>query len=134
MKCVCEKQGSTLIEVLVSMVIIAVAALGGIALYHNSAELKTIALHKKMASESANSQMEEFRAMAYSDSALNVGVTTSDITVGGLSADVIDGLGMTVTVTDPGLGYKKIQVDIDWEEVSQIERNFNVSLITLKRP
>ena len=73
MKRICEQKGTTLIEVLVSMIIVAITAMGGIALYFNSAELKSMSVHKKMAIEIASSQMEEFRDMAYTDPALNVG-------------------------------------------------------------
>ena len=59
--------------------------------------------------------------------------TSSDVMIGGISANVVDGLGKTISITDLS-GYKQIQVDINWEEVGQIGKNFNVSLITLKMP
>ena len=134
MKTIRHRQGSTIIEVLVSLVIVTVTALGGIALYFNSTEIQSVVLHKKMAVRLADSRMEEFREMSYSDSALAVGVTTSDIIIGGLEARATDGHGMKTTVTDPGLGYKQVQVDIDWKDSGQIGRDFNVSLVTYKVP
>jgi len=135
-----NEEGWTLIEALVSMVIIVIIALSGIALYFNSSELERMALNKKIATELANSKMEGYRSADYST--LTAGVTTADVVIGGLDAKVSDGLGETVTIADIDgdsppdgtIDYKRVQVDINWEEAGKIERTFNISLITHIKP
>ena len=80
--------------------------------------------------------MEELRDLDYLDPALDPAnsPTKTNITIGRLDALIIDGNGMTVTVTDPGFGYKQIQVDIDWDEPGQFARPLNVSLLTFAGP
>jgi len=116
-----RNQGTTLVEVLVSLVMVAITTLGGIALYFSSTELQAIALHKKMAIELANSQMEECRRPGCD-------AGSSDIAIGGL--DITNGM----TIEDRSsawTGYDTKVVKVGWNESDPASRDFNVSFTTL---
>ena len=134
-----NKEGYTLIESLMCMIMISIAAFGGIAIYYYASELQTMVMHKKIVTELANKTMEEVRATAYST--LTAGVTTSNVTVGGISATTSDGHGMTVTVTnvdDPVGGtnpdYKQVQVDVAWREATKAGKEMTLTLLSFVAP
>lgn len=121
MKSIRNDRGTTLIEVLVSLLLVAITTLGGIALCFSATELQAIVLHKKMAIELANSKMEECRR-----SGCTVGA--SDITVSGL--DITDGM-MIQDITSIWTGYKEKVVNISWSEAGPTSPVFNISFTTL---
>ena len=114
-------QGTTLIEVLISILLIAITAMGGIALYFNASEIQGIVLHKKIAIEMANSQMEECRRSGCAPG-------SSDITISGLNITN----GMTIQDSaSTWAGYDQKTVSVGWEEAGPTSRNFNVTFTTL---
>jgi len=133
---ICKQSGSTLIEILVSMVVMAITLLGGIALYFNASELQKMAMHKKMATELANSRMEELRTMSCADiEALNH--SWADLQVGGLLLAGADSKGIKVLDPPPIVPpdtHCKVEVQIKWNEVGQINRDFNINLATFVAP
>ena len=115
-------QGTTLIEMLVSLILISITALGGIAMFFNANELQAVVVHKKMAVEMANNQMEQCRR------GVSCTAGSSDITVSGLN--IQDGM----TIQDNAsvwAGYEEKVVNIGWNEAGPITRAFNVSFTTL---
>lgn len=133
---ICKQNGSTLIEILVSMVVIMITALGGIALYFNSSELKSMATHKKIVIELANSKMEEYRAMDCASIITSLGTDDDqwvDYSVGGLDLLGSDGKGIKTHVHSES-GYCEVEVRIKWNEVGQINRDFDITLITYVAP
>ena len=129
----------TLIETLVSMMLIAMVTVGGMVYYLGANELQGMALHKKIATELANTRMEELRATNYA--VLTAGTTSSDIIVGGLEAKVSDGRGMQVTISEidedsppNGTDYKKIQVQVRWEETDEGGKDFDIELASYVAP
>lgn len=122
MKRIKNNQGTTIIEILVSLILIAITALGGIALHYNATELQAIVLHKKMAVELANNQMEECRR------GVNCSAGTSDITISGIT--VQDGMTIQDSVS-VWAGYDVKNVDIGWNEMGPGTRAFNVNFTTL---
>lgn len=141
---VSNNQGSTLIEVLVSMIIIAVTALGSIALYFNSSEIKGMAMHKKMAVELVNSQMEEFRSDSWTCASIIAWLGADDdqwldYSVGGLDLLGSNGKGIKTHVdpdpdSDPSTDYCEVEISIKWNEVGQANRDFDVNLATYRTP
>jgi len=110
--------------------VLTITLLGGIALFFTATQLKTMTLHKKIAMETANSKMEEFRTMACATIA---DADWADIEIGGLTLSGADGKGIKVENIDKG-DYCEIILHIKWNEVSQIGREFDVNLVTYVAP
>jgi len=116
-----NKHGTTLIEILISIILVAITTLGGIALFFNASQLQGIVRHKKIAVEMANSKMEECRR-----SACTAG--TSNITIEGLNIEN----GLTIQdETSKWADYNHKTVRIGWDETGPTSRTFNVSFTTL---
>ena len=115
-----NQQGTTLVEVLISMVIVAITTVGGIALFYNSSEMQKMAFHKGMALELANSKMEEARAAGCAG-LVNEG--PDNIPIGELT------FTYQKTVIDPC----EAQVRVSWNEFGQITRDLQVDLKTYIR-
>jgi len=130
---ICKQGGSTLIEILVSMVIMAISVLGGIALYFNASELQKMAMHKKMATELANSRMEELRTMSC---ATITGLSTNwtDLQIGGLLLEGADSKGIKMEPPVDQGSYCEVELQIKWNEVGQINRDFVINLATYVAP
>ena len=118
-----KDQGTTLIETLVSLVIIVIIALGGMALHFNTFEIKAMSHHKKIAMELANSRMEEYRTETCAG-LLDGAVAPYSSTVGGFSV-AIDEL---VTKAEC-----RVNVNVAWNEAGQIGRDFWFNLVTYVR-
>jgi len=135
---ICKQNGSTLIEILVSMIIMAITLLGGIALYFNASEIQKMAVHKKMATELANSRMEELRSMSCAAiTALNH--NWADLQVGGLLLAGADSKGIKVLLPinrSPAgkSNYCEVEVQIKWNEAGQIKRDFDINLASYVAP
>jgi len=130
---ICKSDGSTLIEILVSMIIMTITVLGGMALYFNASELQKMAMHKKMATELANSQMEKLRTMSCAAiSALDHNWT--DLQIGGLLLAGADGKGIKVEPPVDQGNYCEVEIKIKWNEVGQINRDFDINLATFVAP
>lgn len=124
-----NNQGTTLIEVLISIILVAITTLGGIALYFNATELQSIVFHKKMAIELANSKMEECRR---TDCITGV---PEPISIGGLEFPT----GREVSIIDPELNesaaqfdinYEKKMVKVEWNATNSTNRKFDVDFTT----
>lgn len=125
MKRICDKKGSTLIEVLTSMIVVAITALGGMALYFNSAQIQKIALHKKIAIENANSQMEKYRT--------NPGLITPGTPMP-FTTDIGTGVASASVISESSQTYYQLHIDVDWNELGNVNRNFNVGLFSFVKP
>jgi len=126
-KQVCNNQGSTLIETLISMVIVGITTLGGMALYFNAAELKFMAVHKKMAIELVNSKLEEYRALNCSELTTNI-TTVVELNESDDHIELIAVLEEVVDTTNC-----TVEVSVNWNEVGQNQRNLKVKFITYVR-
>ena len=78
MKHFSNQRGSTLIEILVSMIIMAITLLGGLALYFNASEIQKMAIHKKMATEVASTKMEKYRDKTSESSDISLGTDNDE--------------------------------------------------------
>ena len=124
MKKINNNKGTTIIEVLVSLFLIAITMVGGLQLYFNAAELNAVALHKEQVTEMVNSRMEGYRRIAYSNPSLALtgeDPSPMNINIGGLEIDSSDGRGMKETIIEEAEitathNYKKIQIDVGWNE------------------
>ena len=99
-----NKKGLTLIECLISILLLAVILIGGMSLFNNADEMISRATHKRIALEIANSKMDLLKSQDYS----SITSATDSITVGSLVAT------RTTTVTPVGGQYKNVKVRVDW--------------------
>ena len=143
--------GFTLVEVLISILLLTIVLVGGMGFCFNSQEEMTLVVHKKIAAEMANSKMEEFKRKKYSDlpgPAASPGVVVennntqlgSPINKGGyISANTADALGTKVTVTDVddpvggAIDYKEVKVEVKWKEAGKKSEQ-NIVLVTYLAP
>lgn len=131
--------GISLIESLISVLILTIVVAGGMAFYFNAAQLTSLRLHKQLALQTASSKLEEFKDSNYAT--LVQGITQADVTIGELEAKVSGGLGMTTIITDrddnppSGTDYKEISVSVVWQEPSRnLSQKEKVELTTFVAP
>jgi len=107
--------GFTLIETLISVILLAITLAGGMALYFNADELLSLVVHKKMATQMAITKMESLRSDGFDNLPPQGSVVDSSISVGGLK-----NAQQTVTITDivdsGNILYKKVKVEVSWNE------------------
>jgi len=135
-KRISNDSGSTLIEVLVAMLIVAITTIGGMALYFSSSELKGLAVHKKMATELASSELEKYRAMTCAAITAALGTNDNqwtDYTLAGLTLEAADDKGKKVNIT-PRTGYCEIELSIKWNETTKLKKDYDMKLITYVAP
>jgi prepilin-type N-terminal cleavage/methylation domain-containing protein len=114
-----KKLGFTLIENMISMMLLTIVLTAGLSLYHNANQFTKLAVHKKIATELVNSRIETFKKDGYGSLPLPSTPEILTLTIGGLSAQ------QTATITDidePVNGttdYKKIQVEVVWTEAGR---------------
>ena len=118
-----KNQGMTLVETLVSLVIIVIIALGGMALHFNTFEIKAMSQHKKIAMELANTRMEKYRTGTCAG-LVDGPVAPYNSPVGGFIF-VMDELVVKANC--------RVNVNVAWNEAGQIGRNFGFNLATYVR-
>lgn len=127
-----KKNGFTLLECLVSMLLLAVISTGGMALYFYVDEIQAIVMHKKYITEYLNRYLENFKISPY-----------SGISAGSFQGTIGQGIsGLTeVNVTlvdgdDPPDGindFKEVEVAFSWVETGE-KRNRKIALSTYIEP
>jgi prepilin-type N-terminal cleavage/methylation domain-containing protein len=120
-----NNSGFTLIECLISIVLLSIVLAGGIRFYFNSSGIIGLVSHTKLATEIANSKLEDLKRAGYASlPSAGPGVTTALTTTEDPARVLIDlGGSKTVTVTDkadpvgvPDPDYKQVDVKISWTE------------------
>jgi len=118
-----NKGGFTLAEVLISILILAIMLTGGLSFYFNSDAVIGQVSHKKLATEIANSILENLKKAGYDSlpapgAGTPVALTSTDDPVG-----ILKDLSATkiVTVTDLGnpVAYKQVEVSVTWTEADE---------------
>src|SRR5262245_50589486 len=112
-----NNRGFGLIESLVSLLLLSIVMVAGMAFYTHCDEQLGMAMHKKMATEIANCKMEDLKRNGYGSLPAVGTPVVETITVGQLAAT------RTTTVTDkddPAGGttpdYKEVKVRVNWTE------------------
>ncbi|MBZ0167340.1 MAG: prepilin-type N-terminal cleavage/methylation domain-containing protein [Candidatus Omnitrophica bacterium] len=101
--------GFTLIEIMVSILLLAITLTGGMVLYHNAEQIMALMVHKKVAMELADEKMEEVRNTKYV--LLTVGeATESSLAITGLPAS------RKTVVSEPASNLKEVRVEVNWNE------------------
>jgi len=112
-------KGFTLIESLISIIILAIILIGGMTFYFNSDRVLTLSSHKKLAIELAHDELEELKTGPYA-AVVSSGPTI--ISVGNLGNQTIE---VIVDFEDDPIGgvtaedYKNVEVKVTWSEAGQ---------------
>jgi len=111
-----QQKGTTLIEIAVTLLILAIGILGVFQAFPTAIKKEGIAKNNSTASYFAQGQMEDLLSFSYDDPALSVGTTTTTTDSGyNIRTDIsyVDPLkSLNSTTTD--LGIKKIKVKVYW--------------------
>ena len=122
-------KGLTLVESLVSILLLAITLTAGMILYFNADALMTLASHKKMAMELGNETLESLKYEGYSELKKpvppndSISYAMQDVTMGSFSPVC------SVTVTDippdqqpTGVGEsKEVAVILQWQEANKTQ-------------
>lgn len=115
----------TLIECLVSIIILAVLLTAGMAFYFNAQEALRGAIHKRIAVEMASAEMESIKNTDYANISLGTW-PQSDVSIGNLTGKT------DVDVSDMG-GFKQVHVVVSWQDAAK-SASQNVSIDTYIAP
>ncbi len=109
--------GFTLIEVLVSILLLGVIMTGGMALYHNANEIMAYMVHKKVAMELADHALEEIKEKGYGSIAVTDPLNPTETA---LSSSVLANLSgkEIISVSAPDAKHKQVDVEIQWKEAN----------------
>jgi type IV pilus modification protein PilV len=111
-----QQKGMTLIEVMVSLLILSIGILGVFQAFPAAVKREGAAKNNSTASYLAQGQIESLLSYAYNDTALSVGTTTTSTASGyQIQTNIryvnpLDNLNSTTT----DLGIKKIKVKVFW--------------------
>ena len=125
--------GFTLIESLISMGLLFIVLTAGMSFYFNSNEFLVMAMHKKIATELVNSELEELRGTAYSQI---ITKTELPVTVGGfdftptITAVLVDGDDPPDGIND----YKEVTVKVAWTEAGGFSPSKDITMVTYIAP
>ena len=114
------QKGFTIIECLISILLLAIVMVGGMAFYFNSTGHLTAATHRRIAAELANARLEAIKNNGYAvlppqplGPPLGIWLGPTDITIGGLTGQ------QEVYVFDVE-NYKEVRVRIYWNEANAV--------------
>lgn len=115
--CKALRKGFTIAECLISLLLLTVILVGGMAFYFYSTEYLSFATHRRMVTELANAEAEDIRNDGFASlpdpvpNGLWLARSQEAVTIGSLSGT------KDVYVFDvPGVGYKQVEVRISWNE------------------
>ena len=127
------RKGFTIIECLISVILLAITMVGSMAFYFYSTGHLAGATHKRIAAELANAKMEELKNTDYDD----ITNDTQNITISATPGIPMSGINGTENVTvNPGGGhfggpeYKEVHVEIAWSEPTKSGLQQKVTLST----
>ena len=123
------KKGFTIVEALISILILAIAMAAGMMLYFTADEHSALGLHKKMATEMASKTMEDLVNRSFNS--LNGLNESSSVTFG--SIYTANYTATSTPITESGKTYLQIDLTTTWTEAGKTSpRTFN--LTTFKAP
>lgn len=115
-----KRTGFTIIECLISLLILVILMTGGMAFYQHSNNMMKAATHKRIALEIANAKMEALKNSGYDSVSAEA---SHDISIAGLAGKE------SVSVID-NTGYKDVTIEIMWPDPAGKAGNQTVKLET----
>ena len=120
--------GFTIIETLIAILLFAISLSGGIAVYFNANQIKTMAVHKEIATEVMSSTMEELRRQGYVAFGTDHGSSAPTSTPETFTDDDPPSIGniltaLVYTYEDPPTGapsdFRRVTANLAWTESFQ---------------
>ncbi|MDD5729683.1 MAG: prepilin-type N-terminal cleavage/methylation domain-containing protein [Candidatus Omnitrophica bacterium] len=123
-------KGFTLIEALIALLLLAITVVGSMAFYFYSNQSTAITVHRRMAVEFANSELEGLKNTPY-DNIVSKSPAVN-ITTGNLSE--LNGKEEILVAEDVSHNFKQISVTITWTEpASGLGQNLVLNTYIAKR-
>lgn len=119
--------GFTVIESLISMLLLGVILTGGLSIYFNSKKILTLVQHKKIATEIANSKLEEIRSLSPTALSAIYGTATPGTeelieTINGpMNVDPASTMNVFVNHFTGTPDYRSFRVNISWLEANNVD-------------
>jgi type II secretory pathway pseudopilin PulG len=122
-----EIDAFSLAECLISILLLALTLVASLSFFFNASHFSASDQHRREAMELADSRMESYRAMGYS----NVANNSWNDQVGSLS---VTDTATVNTVTLNSVNYKQVQVLLNWQEAAETasaqQQNQSINLVT----
>ena len=121
-----KKDGFTLIETIIAIILLGIIMTAGMTLFFSSQEGMGWAVHKRLAVELASSELELLRNNGYVNLPA-LGLYGPDpINIGGIT-----GLRTIAITSVPSVDYRRIQVQITWKAAGKNQQNPQDQQVTL---
>lgn len=109
-------KGLTLIECIISILILSIMLAGGLVIYPNANTIMSLAMHKKIALEIAVQEMEKIKNAGYAD-LLNPPPPPFDKTFGLVTTQPFTAqIHKTITDLPTAPDMKKVELEVSWTE------------------
>jgi prepilin-type N-terminal cleavage/methylation domain-containing protein len=126
------KKGLTIIECLLSIIILAIMLTAGMAFYFYAQAGSRWSVNKRIAIEMASAELESIKNMAYTDLPTLPVLTLWSQKSGSIAIGNYNGQ-KNVYVLDAGVGYKQVRVVVTWQDAVKSGQS-SVSLDTYIAP
>jgi Tfp pilus assembly protein PilV len=126
------ERGFTLIETSISMVVMMIAGLAVSSLFVFSLQNNVGGGDRALAMAVAQQQLEQLRSVAYDDSTLSVGTTTSTVTSGGRDYSVAKTIALETNDDNSSKALKKITLVVTPTDGAQAWTRTSVTLATFR--
>ncbi len=129
-----NKKGLTIIECLLSIIILAVMLTAGMAFYFNAQASMRGSIHKRIAVEMASAELEKIKNMSYA----SLPNTNSSLVIWPEESSTVNignliGQRNVYVKGDTGIGFKQIRVSVSWQDAGKSSDSI-VSLDTYIAP
>ena len=127
-----EQRGFTLVETCISMVVMMVAGLAVSSLFVFSLQNNVGGGDRALAMGVAQQQLERLRSVAYEDTTLDVGSTTSTVTTGERSYSVVKTIALETNNDNSSKKLKRITIVVTPTEGAPAWTRSSVTLVSLR--
>jgi prepilin-type N-terminal cleavage/methylation domain-containing protein len=115
-----NKKGLTIIECLLSIIILAVMLTAGMAFYYSAQASMYGSIHKRIALEMASAELESIKNMPYDSVPDYATLTKWTNESQNITEGILAGLnGNQIVAVESLNGYKHVQVEIDWKDAGK---------------
>lgn len=114
-----KSAGFTIIEALLSMIILAIVITAGASIFFYAQRIQTVAEHKKIATEIATAEMEDLRSRGQSFFTWGAGAPPiiTPITISGFIYQINVSYS---DASDSGTPYKRVVVSVTWTDANSV--------------
>ena len=127
-----DQRGFTLVETCISMVVMMVAGLAVSSLFVFSLQNNVGGGDRALAMGVAQQQLERLRSVAYEDTTLDVGTTTSTVTTGERSYSVVKTIALETNDDNSSKQLKRITLVVTPTEGAPAWTRSSVTLVSLR--